>query len=295
MRSASVINDVSDAEGLDHSALVAVEPGAVAFFRGCMITIVTPSYNSEGFINKQYARFRDLLSDEIQWIIIDDASTDNTEIIVKNFDNKNITYHKLNKNSGPAIARHKGVELSKTELIFFLDADDILLEENFKALLEYITSHRCSRYNFFYTPSYTSNHEPNLAEIKFKKENEEQTVKSALDYIKYGMPNFSSLVIRRKYFLENIPSNSLPWGEDIATYLQLVNNGTGLKWILPVSCYVITGDGRGSRLSFKNRLKLFKFLLTYSAKSPGKPGNMIFSVFIIFRSVASYIYKTLRG
>lgn len=295
MLSARVINNVSDAEGLEHSALVAVEPGAVAFFRGCMITIVTPSYNSEGFISKQYARFRDLLSDEIQWIIIDDASTDNTENIVKNFHNEHITYHKLDKNSGPAIARHKGVELSKTELIFFLDADDILLEDNFKSFLKYINSHWCGDYNFFYTPSYTSDREPNLAEIKFKKENKEQKIKNAIDYIKYGMPNFSSLVIRRKYFLENIPSNSLPWGEDIATYLQLVNNGAGLKWILPVSCYVITGDGRGSRLSFKNRLQLFKFLLTYSAKWPSKPGNMIFSVFIIFRSIASYIYKTIRG
>jgi len=50
MRSASIINDVSDAEGLDHSALVAVEPGAVAFIR-CILKNAKKSIEKKHFLS----------------------------------------------------------------------------------------------------------------------------------------------------------------------------------------------------------------------------------------------------
>ncbi|WP_158700594.1 glycosyltransferase [Cronobacter dublinensis] len=88
------------------STLVAVEPGAVAFLRLYDIDN-TPTFNSEHYIIKQHDRLRKLLSSDIQWVIVDDASSDNTENTVKNFNNQFIIYHKLAKNSGPSIARHK--------------------------------------------------------------------------------------------------------------------------------------------------------------------------------------------
>ncbi|WP_158697051.1 glycosyltransferase, partial [Cronobacter malonaticus] len=52
-----------------------------------MISIVTPTFNSEHHIKRQYDRFREFLSKDIQWVIVDDASSDNTEHTVKSFDN----------------------------------------------------------------------------------------------------------------------------------------------------------------------------------------------------------------
>ncbi|NCI15274.1 glycosyltransferase family 2 protein [Cronobacter muytjensii] len=260
-----------------------------------MISIITPTFNSEYYIKKQHDRLRKLLSRNIQWVIVDDASSDNTENTVKNFNNQFIIYHKLAKNSGPSIARHKGVELSKTDLVYFLDADDVLLENNFKLFLEFIKEKSQAGFDFFYAPSFTSNSEVNISKENYQIENKERIIKKATDFIKYGMPNFSSLAIQKEFFLNNIPYNSLPWGEDIAIYICLVSKGCGIKWKLPVSCYIITGDGRGSKLSLRGRTELFIFLLKYSLKPPLKATNFLFSFFIILRSICSYLYKRIRG
>ncbi|EOG5419100.1 glycosyltransferase family 2 protein [Cronobacter malonaticus] len=260
-----------------------------------MISIVTPTFNSEHHIKRQYDRFREFLSKDIQWVIVDDASSDNTEHTVKSFDNQFIIYHKLEENSGPSIARHKGVELAKTDLVYFLDADDILLKKNFQLFLRFINEKKCAEFDFFYAPSFTSDNEIHIDKARQQPGKKEHKIKKATDYIRYGMPNFSSLAIRKKFFLDNVPFNSLPWGEDIATYLYLVNKGDGIKWKLPVSCYIITGDGRGSYLSFKNRIKLFYFLLRYSFSKPIKIENFVFSIYMILRSISSYIYKKIRG
>lgn len=57
-------------------------------------------------------------------IIIDDASSDNTEAEVKPFTNDpRIKYLKLSKNKGAAFARHFGIGLAQGEFIAFLDTD----------------------------------------------------------------------------------------------------------------------------------------------------------------------------
>ncbi|MCV5342246.1 hypothetical protein OFC87_35500, partial [Escherichia coli] len=80
------------------------------------------------------------------------------------------------------------------------------------------------------------------------------------DFIFNDMPNYSSLAVNRLYFINKVKENDLEWGEDIVSYLQLSNYGVGQKWKMPVSCYIITGEGRGSALSIKKRLNLFSEL-----------------------------------
>ncbi|QXO42719.1 glycosyltransferase family 2 protein [Morganella morganii] len=97
-----------------------------------MITIITPTYNAKEYINAQCIRLGPLLKEHnIKWIIIDDASTDNTDILIEKINDSNIIYHKLITNSGPSAARYIGAMLAETEFIFFLDADDILYNNDF--------------------------------------------------------------------------------------------------------------------------------------------------------------------
>ena len=59
-------------------------------------------------------------------IIVDDCSTDNSLKIIKKYakiDNR-IKLIKLKKNSGPAVARNKGIKVSKGRYMAFLDSDD---------------------------------------------------------------------------------------------------------------------------------------------------------------------------
>jgi glycosyltransferase involved in cell wall biosynthesis len=94
-------------------------------------TVIIPLYNKATTILKTISSLlqQESLPNEI--IIIDDCSTDDSYNIMKSFleSYKNINkfdikLHKNLNNSGPGITRNLGIEMSKGDIIFFLDADD---------------------------------------------------------------------------------------------------------------------------------------------------------------------------
>ena len=76
----------------------------------------------------------------IEVLLIDDGSSDNTENIIKNIKDKRIRYIKLNKNSGGSNARNIGINLSSGKYISFQDSDDFYhydkLEKQYKNIVE---------------------------------------------------------------------------------------------------------------------------------------------------------------
>ncbi|BEC65380.1 TPA: glycosyltransferase family 2 protein [Escherichia coli] len=258
-----------------------------------MITIITPTYNSKYFIDLQYQRLRPILSDNIKWLIIDDASEDNTEELIKKFMCPYVKCYKLKKNGGPSKARHIGAKIAESDYIFFLDADDVLLNSNFIQFIEYIKQNTSADISYYYAPTYTSNTMPTESEMVLY--NNITCINKPTDFIFNDMPNYSSLAVNRLYFINKVKENDLEWGEDIVSYLQLSNYGVGQKWKMPVSCYIITGEGRGSALSIKKRLNLFSELVKTSIYAPNKISSFCFSFFLIARYTLSYFYKKIRG
>jgi glycosyltransferase involved in cell wall biosynthesis len=96
-----------------------------------MISIITPSYNSEQFISQTIKSVLCQTYTNWEMIIVDDRSTDNSVQIVEKYiqNDSRIKLIKLEKNSGPAIARNKAIEEAKGRYIAFLDADDLWLPE----------------------------------------------------------------------------------------------------------------------------------------------------------------------
>lgn len=250
-----------------------------------MITIVTPTYNSSKFLVEQYERLKSILSPNITWYIIDDCSKDNTESVVNDFDCQYIRYLRLSSNQGPANARLAGVSVAATELVFFLDVDDVVYCEYFMQFMQFISNHK--NYDFYYCPIFSSTTIESKHEFKREEVNE---ISKPTDFITYGFPHPSSLVVNKDFYIKNVPSNSLEWGEDILLYLHMSKNGTGIRWWLPVSCYYLNG-GRGSLLSIKKRMMLIKELLCCSLSGSKKVNSLIFSVYMSIRYCISYLYK----
>ena len=66
--------------------------------------------------------------EEIEIIVVDDCSTEYYGDIIDKFrDNIAINYFRLEKNSGPGVARQVGVDKAKSTYVSFVDADDSLL------------------------------------------------------------------------------------------------------------------------------------------------------------------------
>lgn len=93
------------------------------------ITIITAAYNAEEYIEKSIQSVINQTYDfnKIEFIIVDDNSTDSTKSIITNYAKKyeNITAVFMNENTGTAgMPRNLGIELLTTDKLMFLDADD---------------------------------------------------------------------------------------------------------------------------------------------------------------------------
>lgn len=106
-----------------------------------VISVIMPAYNASETI---VASIRSLQAQSLQsWelIIIDDGSTDNTAERAQKIaaeDNRICLIQR--PNSGPSIARNRGVELAKSDLIAFLDADDFWAPERLLGMLALFNS-----------------------------------------------------------------------------------------------------------------------------------------------------------
>ncbi len=99
------------------------------------LSIIIPIYNSEMFLSKAIESVRKQSLDNIEIILIDDGSTDNSGIICEQYaaiDNRIKVIHKAN--AGLGAARIDGIRLAKGEFIGFLDSDDWVDESLYEHL-----------------------------------------------------------------------------------------------------------------------------------------------------------------
>lgn len=95
---------------------------------GKEVSIILPAYNEGHRLSEVVREAIDTLeemADEWEIIIVDDGSTDLTPQVAKSLaeSDERIKYVRLDKNVGKGFALKKGFELSKGELVAFLDAD----------------------------------------------------------------------------------------------------------------------------------------------------------------------------
>ena len=93
-----------------------------------MITIFTPTYNRGYIIEKLYLSLCNQTSNEFEWLVVDDGSTDNTRELIERFiaDNKINVRYIYKENGGKHTAINLGVKNANGELFFIVDSDDYL-------------------------------------------------------------------------------------------------------------------------------------------------------------------------
>ncbi|WP_405324068.1 glycosyltransferase family 2 protein [Fibrobacter sp.] len=104
-----------------------------------MISIVLPSYNRARIISNAIESILRQTYRDFELIVVDDGSTDNTEEVVRAFNDDRIVYVKQ-KNAGACVARNNGIAHARGEYIAFQDSDDIWhadkLEKQIAALVQ---------------------------------------------------------------------------------------------------------------------------------------------------------------
>lgn len=101
------------------------------------VSIIIPVFNAESSIVKCVDSVLDQQYQNLECIIINDGSTDETDMICRSISLKHdqVKYIKTT-NMGVSHARNLGIEISTGEYIVFVDADDYLLEDSIAARIE---------------------------------------------------------------------------------------------------------------------------------------------------------------
>ena len=93
------------------------------------ISIITVCYNAQMYIEKTIQSVLDQTYPEIEYIIVDGASTDNTLAIVNKYKEK-ISKIISEKDDGMYYAMNKGIAESSGDILYFLNSDDQLYDHD---------------------------------------------------------------------------------------------------------------------------------------------------------------------
>ena len=102
------------------------------------LTIFTPTYNRAHTISRVYKSILHQdpnLLDEIEWLIVDDGSSDNTESIVREWMDASLPFtlrYIKQTNGGKHIAFNRAVQEAHGDYFFTVDSDDWLADDSIK-------------------------------------------------------------------------------------------------------------------------------------------------------------------
>jgi glycosyltransferase involved in cell wall biosynthesis len=96
------------------------------------ISVIIPTYNRAKFIAKAVKSVQRQDYDNIEIIIVDDGSDDNTQNVVHSLKKEipNVYYCHNERSKGPSGARNTGMLMATGDYITFLDSDDIWLKNH---------------------------------------------------------------------------------------------------------------------------------------------------------------------
>lgn len=97
------------------------------------ISIIVPVYNTEKYLERCLTSLIEQTKKEIEIIIINDGSTDNSEKIIKKYKDSRIKYIK-NVNQGIGATRNEGIEKAQGKYLMFVDSDDYIEQDTCEVL-----------------------------------------------------------------------------------------------------------------------------------------------------------------
>ena len=190
------------------------------------VDLIIPLYNKKNYIGK--CLISAIKQEKYKFnkiIVVNDGSTDQSEIEVQKFIKENTNIHLYNqKNLGSSAARNKGIDLSTSEFLVFLDADDQLHEKYLIALNLMRKKHPEAKVFSARHINIYKNIEliKNSKEVKLFKAN---IIKENNPILKYSFdPKLfcsSGICIERKIFINIEFPRGINVGEDIYTWLKI--------------------------------------------------------------------------
>lgn len=194
-----------------------------------MVSIIMPTFNRAHLIEETFRSIFKQTYENWECIVIDDASTDNTEEIVEAYseDDKRIKYQKRKSKykKGPSGCRNQGIHSARGDYVIFFDSDDIVHPETVEICLDLIkvTGSQFCRYS----------KKPFIGEFRFEyliNQNRPVTRKINTeilpDIITQKIPFACCCVMWDKgVFKDNLFNENLSYAEEWELYSRIISSG----------------------------------------------------------------------
>tara|TARA_B100000795_G_scaffold179192_1_gene135631 strand:+ start:4505 stop:5500 length:996 start_codon:yes stop_codon:yes gene_type:complete len=106
-----------------------------------MISIIMPVYNSAPFIGEAIDSILNQTYKDIELIIINDGSTDNSASIIESYNDNRIKLINNDSNKGIVYSLNKSISMSSGQYIARMDSDDIANIDRLESQLKYLNLH----------------------------------------------------------------------------------------------------------------------------------------------------------
>ncbi|MFN3917735.1 MAG: glycosyltransferase family 2 protein [Flavobacteriales bacterium] len=166
-----------------------------------LVSVIIPAYNTEKYITGTILSVQNQTYKDIEIIVVNDGSTDNTVEIVKNLvlsDPRITLYSK--KNTGVSDTRNFGIEKAKGNFIAFLDADDCWMENNLQKKINVLLNN--SSVDFVFSDAYLTDENLNIT-AKSLPGKDENLLDNILLWEGEVIPYPCSNLVLKKRCLEN--------------------------------------------------------------------------------------------
>ena len=217
------------------------------------LSIIIPVYNLENYIGRLLNEIFLQKNDDIEIVIVNDGSSDNSAAEIKKIDKNNEIKYFFQQNSGVSAARNKGIEMATGEYVWFVDGDDLITEKSIKNILNCISKSNADIIQSYYLINKNGKLLKNTNKIGVKLKNGE-----------YNSLGLYSSIIKRK-FLVNAKiknNNNLKYTEDMDLMLELLSRATSIYQLNePIYIYYQgRQESATSKISLKRIQDLFYFI-----------------------------------
>lgn len=175
------------------------------------VSILIPLYNSENFIKETIECCLKQTYPNIEIIIVDDGSTDNSYNIAKSYESDHIHIYQQ-PNSGACKARNLAFEKSTGDYIMYLDADDLMSNNKIEKQIELLSQYNYNT-NIIATCAYEEFYKS--TNIKFNKRIIYRNYSSGLDLLEEAWNNSAFFLVSCYLVSRKLIEQTGKWNEQL--------------------------------------------------------------------------------
>lgn len=261
------------------------------------ISVIIPVYNTEKFLERCLNSVIKQTLKEIEIIVVNDGSRDNSLEIIKKFKEEDNRIVLLNEqNGGSSFARNKGLETAKGKYFYFIDSDDYLEEDTmFEELYNKCENDNLDIVVFDYYNDF-GNRKEYIKNIEISDNiliNKEEYIKDLING-KWGISIWGKLIKKELFKDKKIifPENIF-MGEDLLTSLKLVFFSKKIGKVNKAFYNYVQHENQGTKITKKEKAYEDLFYLYMEIEKFLKKQNIFFKYKNVFYSRIFQMCRTM--